>query len=84
MKFLWTGEWPENRCPTLKSFHLDDKTAYDNIRLKVGEKYKVQAVVSDHENDLINYRWEILPESTDLGWGGDYESRPESLHPPFQ
>jgi hypothetical protein len=79
MQFVWTGEWPGNRCPTLGSFILDDKTAYDNIRLKPGEKYKATVVATDYENDPILYRWEILPESTDLGMGGDLESRPETL-----
>ncbi|TFH27605.1 MAG: hypothetical protein E4H10_03290 [Bacteroidia bacterium] len=79
MQFVWTGAWPENRCPTLVSFILDGKTAYDNIKLKVGEKYKAIVLATDYENDPIVYRWEILPESTDLGMGGDYESRPETL-----
>jgi len=79
MQFVWTGAWPENRCPTLESFILDDKTAYDNIKLKAGEKYKATVHATDYENDPIMYRWEILPESTDLGMGGDFESRPETL-----
>lgn len=79
MQFIWTGEWPENRCPTLESFTLDQKTAYDNIRLKAGETYMAIVLATDYENDSIVYRWEILPESTDLGMGGDYESRPETL-----
>jgi hypothetical protein len=79
MQFLWTGKWPENRCPSLDSFLLDGKTAYDNIRLKSGEQYSATVFVTDHENDTLTYRWEILPESTDLGMGGDYESRPETL-----
>jgi len=79
MQFIWTGVWPQNRCPTLESFLLDERTAYDNIRLKTGETYVASAVVTDYENDPVVYRWEILPESTDLGLGGDYESRPETL-----
>jgi hypothetical protein len=79
MQFIWTGAWPENRCPSLESFILDDKTAYDNVKLKAGEKYQATVVATDYENDPIMYRWEILPESTDLGMGGDYESRPETL-----
>jgi len=79
MKYIWTGEWPENRCPSLVSFTLDEKTAYENTRLISGEKYKARVVATDHENDPITYRWEILPESTDLGMGGDFESRPETL-----
>jgi hypothetical protein len=79
MHYLWTGDWPENRCPSLESFLLDGKTGYDHIRLKSGEKYQARAVVKDHEGDSLVYRWDILPESTDLGWGGDYESRPQTL-----
>jgi hypothetical protein len=79
MQYVWTGAWPGNRCPTLESFVLDEKTAYENIRLKAGEKYRAVALVTDFENDPLTYRWEILPESTDLGMGGDYESRPQTL-----
>jgi hypothetical protein len=79
MQFLWTGEWPENRCPTLESFSLDGKGPYDNIKLKAGETVKAIVVVNDPDNDPVRYRWEILPESTDLGWGGDHESRPGTL-----
>jgi hypothetical protein len=79
MQYIWTGAWPVNRCPTLESFTLDEKTAYDNIRLRAGEKFSAIALVTDYENDPVTYRWEILPESTDLGMGGDYESRPQTL-----
>ena len=79
MQYTWTGSWPENRCPTLESFLLDDRTAYDNIRLKLGESYAAHVQAKDYENDPITYKWEVLPESTDLGMGGDYESRPETL-----
>lgn len=79
MQYIWTGAWPENRCPTLESFVLDELTAYDNIRVKSGETYVASVAVTDHENDPITYRWEVLPESTDLGMGGDFESRPETL-----
>ena len=79
MQYVWTGAWPENRCPTLASFTLDEKTAYDNIRLKAGDQYAARVMASDYESDPLVYYWEVLPESTDLGMGGDYESRPETL-----
>jgi hypothetical protein len=79
MKYIWTGTWPENRCPSLESFVLDERTAYDNIKLQAGEKYTASVKVTDYEKNPVTYRWEVLPESTDLGMGGDYESRPETL-----
>jgi hypothetical protein len=50
-----------------------------SIKLKAGETVKAIVVVKDPDNDPVSYRWEILPESTDLGWGGDHESRPGTL-----
>ena len=79
MHYLWNGQWPENRCPTLDSLRLNGLTAYDNVRLKAEDSFTGEVFARDHENDPLVYRWEILPESTDLGWGGDFESRPETF-----
>jgi hypothetical protein len=79
MHYLWTGKWPVNRCPTITSFVMDEKTAYDNIKLKAGEQSRVAVLARDFENDPLTYRWEVMAESTDLGMGGDFESTPERL-----
>lgn len=79
MHYLWNGEWPDNRCPTLDSLRLNGLTAYDNIKLEPGATFTAQAFARDNEQDPLQYRWDIMPESTDLGWGGDFESRPETL-----
>jgi len=34
MQYLWTGEWPENRSPQIKSFLLDGKDAYSSVTLQ--------------------------------------------------
>ena len=79
MHFLWKGKWPENRCPTLDSFKINNQTALDNIQFELGEEFVANVYARDYENDSLVYKWEIIPESTDLGRGGDYESRPESV-----
>jgi len=79
MHFIWEGDWPENRCPSIKSFVLDEKTGYDNIKIKAGEYYKAAVNAIDHEDDSIVYRWEVMAESRDLSHGGDFESTPETL-----
>ena len=33
----------------------------------------------DPDGDILSYRWEIMREATDLGFGGDQESVPEQL-----
>ncbi len=79
MHFLWNGKWPENRCPTLDSFKIDNQTAYDNIQFELGDEFVANVYAHDYQNDSLVYKWEIIPESTNLGQGGDFESRPESV-----
>ncbi|MEO0473689.1 MAG: glycoside hydrolase family 2 TIM barrel-domain containing protein [Bacteroidota bacterium] len=83
MHFIWNGAWPANRTPMIASYDLDGKTALDNVSLSAGQEYTAKVVIKDHENDPITYRWEILPESTDLQDGGDYEERPQAVEDVF-
>jgi hypothetical protein len=78
MHYIWKGTWPENRCPTIDSVKLNGFTASDNIRLKIGDVFSAHVYSRDYEGDSLVYRWEIIPETTDHGVGGDYEKRPKS------
>lgn len=79
MQFLWSGTWPENKAPHLYSLQIDGKKAVDNVYVKPGNSYSVLAVVADPDNDKLSYRWEILPEPTQVGQGGDFEARPKPV-----
>ncbi len=79
MQYLWTGSWPQNRAPHLSYLHLNGKKATDNIYLKPNQNYTIQTQVTDPDQDALTYRWELLPESTDLKEGGDAESRPGAI-----
>ncbi|MES2386440.1 MAG: glycoside hydrolase family 2 TIM barrel-domain containing protein [Bacteroidota bacterium] len=76
VQYLWTGKWPINRAPHIADFRLDNRKASDVVYLKPGKTFPVIAAVSDPDNDALTYRWELLPESTDLKDGGDRENRP--------
>lgn len=79
MHYIWNGEWPENRCPTIDSFRINNESAYDNIKISQTEGLNAEAYFRNYENDTLSFLWEIIPESTDLGWGGDFESRPGTI-----
>ena len=80
MHYLWNNSWPENRTPQVEAFELNKKTAYQNVKLKPGNRANAVFKISDFDNDEIIYSWEILRESTDLKEGGDKEERPESIN----
>lgn len=79
MHYIWNKEWPTNRSPFLLDFHLDGKTAPDNIYLNAGQKYPAVVEIEDKDGDAIQYVWDVKSESSDLGDGGDFESTPKSI-----
>ncbi|MFD0834890.1 glycoside hydrolase family 2 TIM barrel-domain containing protein [Mariniflexile aquimaris] len=79
MHYIWNNKWPENRTPQVKSFTLNNKTAYESVILEAQQEQVAVFKVVDLENNNINYRWELLHESTSLQDGGDFEERPESV-----
>lgn len=79
MQFLWTGKWPGNKAPHIYSLQIDGKKALDNVYLVPSTEYIVSAIATDPDNDPLTFRWELLPEPTQVGTGGDYEPRPKSI-----
>ena len=73
MHYIWNGTWPANRAPRVESIVLDGKGYKENVSLAAGESYEATFKVSDHENDPLQYRWEIKPESAATQTGGDFE-----------
>ena len=73
MHSIWNGTWPANRAPRVESIELDGKGYKESVKLAAGETYEAIFKVSDHENDPLQYRWEIKPESAATQTGGDFE-----------
>lgn len=79
MQYLWTGAYPKNRAPHVYGFTLDSKRANQSVYLKPGAIYNAEIDAFDPDNDALTYRWELLPEATKVGEGGDHEDKPEAL-----
>ncbi len=79
IRYLWLGTWPQNRAPHIDYLRIEGKDAASSVYLNAGEIYHAAAQVTDPEHDKLVFRWEIMPESTDLKSGGDRESRPDVI-----
>lgn len=77
LQIAWSGNNPENWAPILNSFVIDEKAkGTDDVVLKSGERYEAMVEVEDPEGTSLKYKWQILPESTDIKVGGDKETAP--------
>ncbi len=79
MQRIWTGAWPEFRCPQLKGFWLDGMTARQSIHLVARGKYVAKVKVSAFGDDLVKYTWQVMEESAARSTGGDFEPEPQRL-----
>jgi hypothetical protein len=77
---MWSGVKPENMAPVLTSYKIEgaEKGSKDII-LKAGNRYEASVDVEDPEGGKLKYKWEIIPESTDIKVGGDKESAPPPI-----
>jgi len=79
MKYLWSGAYPKNRAPHVYGFTLNSKRANQSVYLKPGATYNAELDAFDPNNDTLIYHWELLPEATKIGEGGDHEDKPETV-----
>jgi hypothetical protein len=79
MHRLWNGRWPEDRSPSIRELSLNDLTAQDSVRLKLGSDSVAYAPTTDEWPDELSYRWSVMPESTATQLGGDAEVAPSEL-----
>ena len=80
----WSGRWPANRAPSIGAYTLNGLPAAASVKLPRKSISTVNIQAADPEGVDLNYRLEILPESTDIRAGGDAESRPEALKTAFE
>jgi len=76
LQLCWSGQNPENRAPSIDNVTFDGNEELLNIIVTPGQKCIVNLVANDINQDKLNYRWELYPESTDLKTGGDAEGKP--------
>jgi hypothetical protein len=75
MAYAWSGRWPDNRAPKLKS--MATPIAFNKVQPGSVSYAEVDCI--DREGDPLRYVWEVLAESTDRKIGGDPEAAPPSF-----
>ncbi|MFN5416108.1 MAG: glycoside hydrolase family 2 TIM barrel-domain containing protein [Flavobacteriia bacterium] len=68
-----------NNSPKLNAITSNYGENLSNVILKGNQSIEFQVIVSDKENDKLEYNWSLFPESSDLKSGGDAESKPKEI-----
>ncbi len=79
MERAWKGTELQQTAPVVEKMTIDGKTGVESVTVKAGKWFEGKVKVTDKENDLLTYHWEILKEATVLGSGGSFEPRPERV-----
>ena len=79
LQYNWTGNWPVNQSPQIDEVTINGKNSYQSVYVEPGQVCELRVKNSDKDNDPLQYKYEILPESQDIKSGGDLESRPEGV-----
>ena len=76
MSFAWTGNWPPNRCPKLKSL----TTSVTEKTVAPGTPANAMADATDPGGAPLQYEWSVVDENKVVGIGGQAEPVP-AAHP---
>jgi hypothetical protein len=80
MEYLWTNKKPDNPGPRILDIQiLGEGDRYDNVYLEKDQLYTTILSIEHPNITNLAVRAEIIPEPTELGKGGDYEPRPDSI-----
>ena len=88
MQYIWTGQWPSNRAPSIKSIRLANKKPRNNVVVYAGGVVEAEVQAEDLEGDPLRYWWSVKPESEEQHVGGDQEGYiedvPKAVLNPFE
>lgn len=79
LEFLWSGSYPDQLAPRVANLTLNGKAPEDNVQVDPGEALSADFLITRADSPVAVH-WDLLPESSDKGYGGDAEERPEPVH----
>lgn len=81
MQRLWTGAWPSNRAPAIRSLGINGVADPRAIYLQSSQHYRAEAKAADPDGDSLLFAWDIRPEVVipPGSYAGGLEKRSEPI-----
>lgn len=75
MSRIWTGVEPPNRAPLVYQLH----SKLSEATVKAESTWTVSADVIDPDGDHVTFDWQVVAETNDRKFGGDFENAPPEI-----
>ena len=75
----WSGKKPTNLAPDINTFTINSLDVYQSVKVDKRSIMEVNIDAFDPNDDKLSYHIEIVPESTDIKAGGDFEKAPTAV-----
>ncbi|MEX0322508.1 MAG: glycoside hydrolase family 2 TIM barrel-domain containing protein [Puniceicoccaceae bacterium] len=75
----WTGSLPEIKAPKIKEYRLNGKRPDSSVVMRSGKTAEASFKIKGGFCESMRTSWDLAPESTMTGIGGDREDRPDSV-----
>ena len=79
LQYLWTGRFPDARAPRVANLRVQDVSPAGNLTVAPETELTASFQLVRGDVEDVEVHWELAPESTDKGFGGDPEEKPQSL-----
>ncbi|MEQ8926408.1 MAG: glycoside hydrolase family 2 TIM barrel-domain containing protein [Fulvivirga sp.] len=84
MHYLWNKEWPQNRCPKVAAFELNNQSANESVTLEANQFCSAKVQIKAMTQTKLTFYWEVREESKSTKEGGDKEEIPELVFVKWQ
>jgi hypothetical protein len=79
LQYFWSGSFPTHLAPRVANLSLNGKTPLQSVKVKGGEGIVADFQLTLGDPESVEVHWELTPESTNKGLGGDREDRPKPI-----
>lgn len=80
LRYLWTGAFPRHTAPQVARLQVNGADPEESMKVEAGASLVADFELVRGEATDLTVHWDLAPESTDKGFGGDREERPEPIH----
>ncbi len=82
MEYCWSGNWPNQRAPSIMEIKLNGENWKKNHVFSQNEEVSLEYYYEKFNNDSLIFDFQLYPETFSNKGGGDFQESPDEI--PFK